>query len=62
MKSTKTMGNPEVLRLLGDETTARAKVFSEEQKGLECTHSRRMRSIVMARDEVGVREDGESVN
>jgi hypothetical protein len=37
MKSIKTMGNPEVLRFLGDETRARAKVFSEEQEGLECS-------------------------
>jgi hypothetical protein len=37
MKSVKTMGYPEVLRLFGDETRARAKVFSEEQKGLECS-------------------------
>lgn len=62
MKSIKTMGNPEVLRFLGDETRARANVFSEEQEGLECSTFMSHGLIVMARDEVGGRKDGESVN
>lgn len=34
----------------------------KNKKGWNVAHSRRMRLIVMVRDEVGGREDGESVN
>ncbi len=41
----------------------RALTFSvKNKKGWNAAHSCRMRLIVMARDEVGGRKDGESVN